>query len=279
MIASDFIYCRPDTLKEAATVYAKLAGEGKSPVYYGGGSEIITMSRAGSIAPGAVIDLKSIPECKVLEQNGAALMIGGAVTLRSIRESKLFPLLGAAAGRIADHTNQCRITLGGNLCGTIRYREASLPLMLTDAEVVLYGSGGERKASMLTIFRERMRLLPGEFICGVNIDARYLYAPFMHIKKTANEKIDYPLVNVSAIIIDGRIRAAFSGLCAFPFRSMEIEAVLNDKTASISSRIDKAADLLPAPALADAEGLSQYRIFVLKNTLCNVLERLRHDFK
>ena len=277
MIASNFIYCRPDTIEEAAAVYAKLNQEGKTPVYYGGGSEIISMSRAGSIKPGAVIDLKAIPQCSILELGETELMIGGAVTLHSIRESKLFALLGTAVSRIADHTNQCRITLGGNLCGTIRYREASLPLMLTDAEIVLHGPGGLRQVPIHAVFQERMKLEPGEFVCRIKIARPYLTAPFMHIKKTTNEKIDYPLVNVSAVIIDGRLRVAFSGLCPFPFRSTEIEAVLNDGAAAVESRINQAVNLIPAPALADVEGSGDYRIFVWKNTLRQVLERAKHD--
>lgn len=277
MIASNFIYCRPDTMEEASSVYARLDREGKSPVYYGGGSEIITMSRAGSIEPGAVIDLKAIPECNVLGLDEQELTIGGAVTLHSIRESKLFSLLGTAAGRIADHTNQCRITLGGNLCGTIPYREASLPLLLADAEIVLYGSGGWRKISIHTVFRERMRIEPGEFVCQLKIARRHLNVPFIHVKKTTNEKIDYPLVNVSAIVIDGRLRTAFSGLCPYPFRSAEIEALLNDQAATIEERISKAASSLPASAVTDVEGSGEYRLFVWKNTLRQVLERAKHD--
>ena len=49
MIPFDFIYCRPNTLSEALEAYSQLKSEEKGPVYYAGGSEIITMSRAGSI--------------------------------------------------------------------------------------------------------------------------------------------------------------------------------------------------------------------------------------
>lgn len=277
MIASNFIYCRPDTAEEAASVYSQLDWESKSPVYYGGGSEIITMSRSGSVKPGAVIDLKAIPECNVLELDGTGLTIGGAVTLHNIRESKLFAFLGTTAGRIADHTNQCRITLGGNLCGTIQYREAALPLLLADAVVILHSPRGRRSVSIHAVFCERMRLEPGEFVCQVKIDGRFLTVQFMHVKKTTNEKIDYPLVNISAIIIDGKLRAAFSGLCPFPFRSADIEAALNEPTSDIESRIKKAAGLLPAPAVTDVEASGEYRLFVWKNTLRKILERLKHD--
>ncbi len=272
MIPFDFSYCRPDSLKEAADAYAQLSVEGKSAVYYGGGSEIITLSRAGSIRPDAVIDIKHIPECGVLTIDGEALHIGAACTLNQVKESKLFPLLGLACGRIADHTNQCRITLGGNLCGTILYRETSLPLLLADASLTLYGPEGERTLAFQSVFAGRMQLKPGELIVQVHVPDWALHARHAHIKRTTNEKIDYPLVNVTALWKDNLLRAAFSGICPYPFRSGQIEAVLNDRAVPCRERAERAAGLLPEPPYGDAEGSGEYRSFVLKNTLCALLE-------
>ncbi len=272
MIPFDFIYCRPDSMKEAADEYNKLQAEGKTAVYYAGGSETITMCRAGSIRPDAVIDIKNIPECAMLTIDGQTLHIGAACTLNQIKGSKAFPLLGLACGRIADHTNQCRITLGGNLCGTIIYRETSLPLMLSDADVTLYGPEGLRTAPFQSVFQGRMQLKPGEFVVQVHVPGWALHARCAHIKRTANEKIDYPLINVTAIWKDDLLRAAFTGICSHPFRSQEIEAVLNDRTVPCDMRAEKAAGLLPEPAYGDVEGSGEYRSFVLKNSLRALLE-------
>ncbi|WP_444644347.1 FAD binding domain-containing protein [Caproiciproducens sp. R1] len=277
MIPFSFIYCRPDSLKEAADIYRQLRTEGKAPVYYAGGSEIITMCRSGSIRPDAVIDIKNIPECTALAMDGQVLTIGTACTLNQIKESKLFPLLGLACGRIADHTNQCRITLGGNLCGTIIYRETSLPLLLSDADLVLYGEKGKRTVLFHSVFRGRMQLDSGELAVQVRIPGWALQAHHAHVKITANEKIDYPLVDVAAIRKDNFLRTAFSGVCSHPFRSKEMEAVLNDRSLPYEVRADKAVKLLPEPAYGDVEGTGAYRIFVLKNTLRKLLEDWEND--
>lgn len=276
MIPLDFIYCRPDSLQEAAEIYSQMRASGQNPVYYSGGSEIITMCRAGTINPGAVIDIKVIPECNELRFCGDKLVIGACNTLSRIKDAKNFPLLGKACGRVADHTNQCRITLGGNLCGTIIYRETSLPLMLCDAEVLLYGQSGARTEMFSSVFDKNMLLGEGELVVQVHIPAWALDAPFVHVKKTTNEKIDYPLVNVTALSKDGAMRVAFSGLCAFPFRSMEIEQVLGDKSATPQARVEAAAALLPEPARSDVEGSGEYRLFVMKNTLLELLEAQSH---
>lgn len=277
MISFPFTYCRPDSLKEAADIYQQLRMEGKSPVYYAGGSEIITMCRSGSIRPDAVIDIKNIPECTVLAMDGQTLMIGAACTLNQIKESKLFRLLGLACGRIADHTNQCRITLGGNLCGTIIYRETSLPLMLSDADLVLCGPEGKRTVPFHSVFQGCMRLNSGELAVQAHIPGWALQARHAHIKITANEKIDYPLVDVAAIWKGTALYTAFSGVCSHPFRSEQIEAVLNDRSLPCRVRADRAANLLPEPAYSDVEGSGEYRIFVLKNTLRKLLEDWEND--
>lgn len=276
MIAHDLIYCRADTLSEAADAFSQLESERKTALYYAGGSEIITMCRSGSIRPDAIIDIKNIPECRALSMEAQALHIGAACTLSQISTSKLFPLLGLACGRIADHTNQCRITLGGNLCGTIIYRETSLPLLLADADITLFGPAGARVLPLRAVFDGRMRLNPGELIVRLEIPLWALSARHFHIKKTTNEKIDYPLVSVAAICKNDHLRAGFSGICAYPFRSEAIEAAINDRAKSVLERVALAAALLPEPPRTDVEGTGEYRLFVWKNTLSALLEEWEH---
>jgi CO/xanthine dehydrogenase FAD-binding subunit len=272
MIPFEFIYCRPNSIKEATEAYNQLRCEGKDPTFYAGGSEIITMSRAGSIQPEAVIDLKDIPELNVLSRDQQCLHIGAACSLNRIRDAKLFHLLGLACGRIADHTNQCRITLGGNLCGTIIYRETSLPLLLSDADVAIAGPEGMRTVPFSSVFSSKIQLNSGEFLVSLQVPSWALEARYAHIKHTTNEKIDYPLVSVAALWKGNDLRTAFSGLCSHPFRSEEMEAVLNDHAITIKSRIEKAAELLPESAYGDVEGSGEYRVFILKQTLASLLE-------
>lgn len=277
MIPFNFIYYRPDSLKEARDVFSQLESDGKRAVYYSGGSETISMCRIGSIQPDAVIDIKNIPECKELSVDAEKLHIGSVCTLSRISESNLFPLLGLSCGRIADHTNQSRITLGGNLCGTIIYRETSLPLLLADAEVTLYSKEGIRTVPFKSVFDKKMQLKPGEMIVQVHIPIWALSAHHYHIKKTANEKIDYPLISIAAIYKDNILRIGFSGVCSYPLRSEQIEAVLNNRTKSCNERVELAASLLPEPVYCDAEASGEYRLFVFKNTLQELLEDLEND--
>ncbi len=274
MIPFNFDYYRPDSVDEAMQIYKELDAQQKNPIYYGGGTEIISMARVHNIHTKAVIDLKGIPECNVLEFQGDLLNIGSSVTLSRISESKIFPLLGKSVGRIADHTIQCKITLGGNIGGTIIYREAILPLLLADANVTIAGENKLRQVPIAEVFGESLHLAKGEFIVSFSLGKEYMTLPFVHVKKTKNEKIDYPLISIAAMKQNDKIRIAFSGVCSFPFRCAKVEEDLNDKNSSWDIRINNALKDLPAPILNDVSGSDKYRKFMLKKVIINTLETL-----
>ncbi|HEX3046382.1 MAG TPA: FAD binding domain-containing protein [Bacillota bacterium] len=274
MIPFDFEYYRPDTLGEAVELYQTLSARGLAPLYFGGGTEIISMARLNTIRTGAVIDIKSIPECNTFEIKANQLIIGAAVTLTRIMESGLFPLLGKSGGRVADHTIRGKITVGGNLCGKIIYREAILPFLLAESEVVIIGPGGERRAKILEVFQQTMQLNPGELLVQLITGQEHLALPHNAVKKTRLDKIDYPVVTIAALKKDGRIRVAISGLCAFPFRLLMIEDELNNQGLEMGDRVNNTIRQLPAPILSDIQASAEYREFVYKNTLLKIVRVL-----
>lgn len=273
MIPFDFEYYKPETIEEAVLIYADLSSRGKKPLYYGGGTEIISMSRAYNIDTDAVIDIKGIPECNVMELKDNKLIIGAAVTLTQIAEGNLFPLLSLAVKRIADHTVQGKITLGGNIAGTIIYRESVLPLLLSDSTIVIAFPGGRKEVKFKEIFDKRIGVNKGELIVSVGVDERFLNLPYLHAKRTKSDKIDYPLITISALKNHGYINIAFSGVCDYPFRSLEVEEYLNDESMSNEDKIDKAIGSIPGKILSDLLGSSDFRKFMLKKMLLEIIEK------
>lgn len=274
MIPFDFEYYKPETVEEAADLYSDLKSRGKKPLYYGGGTEIISMARAFNIYTEAVVDIKGIPECNTQELSDDKLIIGSAVTLTQIAESNLFPLLGLTVQRIADHTIQDKITLGGNIAGTIIYKEAVLPLLISDSEVTIAGEGGRRQIRLKDIFDKEIKLQDGEFIVNVSVSSRFASLPYLHAKRTKSDKIDYPLVTLAALKDNNRINIAFSGVCRFPFRSSSIEDHLNDISNPINIRINNIIDNMPDVILSDLAGSADFRKFMLQKMLMEVLDRL-----
>ncbi|WP_312940781.1 FAD binding domain-containing protein [Oscillibacter sp.] len=274
MIPFDFEYYRPDTAKGAVSVFAELEAKGKNPVFYGGGSELISMARVGSRSFGAVVDLKNISECTRMEDRGDYVYLGAGLTLSDLIEWNGFPLLAKTAGRIADHTMQCKITLGGNLAATIIYRETALPLLLSDAKLTFAAADGFQEYEIDRVFQERLFLPPGAFLAGVTLDKRFFSLPYFHEKKTRNEKIDYPLITAAGLKKEGALRIAFSGLAAFPFRNSKVEKILNSSLLSREKRADKVVKVLSEIIQSDLSGSAEYRKFVLKETILNILDTM-----
>ncbi len=274
MLAYDFDYYLPDTLQGAVQIYDDVSEQGKHPFYYGGGTEIISMSRVSNLKPDAVIDIKSIPECRGIGTDGTKLSFGAAATLSDIRRTELFPLLSLTAGRIADHTIQCRLTLGGNLSGMIVYRETLMPLLLADAQIEIAFSGGTKMAPAALALAGGKRPESGELIVRAVVDEAAAVLPCYHIKKSKSEKIGYPLVTVCALSAGDALRLAASGLCAYPFRFADIKVKDGFVAADIAAQL---VSEIPAPVLDDLEGSAAYRLFIFQKTAEKIIAEFQRN--
>jgi xanthine dehydrogenase molybdenum-binding subunit len=194
--------------------------------------------------------------------------------LTQISEENLFPLLSEVSRGVADHTIRDKITLGGNICGKIIYREAVLPFLLCNSTAVIAGKKGLRKVQMMEAFEQKLKLDKGEFLVQLITDSSFLELPHMSIKKTRQEEIDYPLITVSALLKDNQVRIAFSGVLPYPFRSLMAEDILNDRSLPIASRIDQGIESLPQPVMGGLSGSPEYRTFVLKNIIYDIMTEL-----
>ncbi len=223
LISYDFEYYLPSSIKEAVHLFEELHGKGKDPIYFSGGTEIITLGRLNTVKTGAVIDIKQIPECRIFDLQQEYLVTGAANTLTNIEEINLFPLLSKTVSEIADRTARNKITAGGNVCGQIFYREAVLPFLLTDSQMVIAGSKGIKTVSIHDVFNQRLLLEHGELLVQLKTDQSYLNQPFASIKKRRQWNTGYPLITVAALKVNGMIRIAISGLTTYPFRSPQME--------------------------------------------------------
>lgn len=281
MIPFDFAYYRPDSAEEAVDMFQRLSSEGKEPMYYSGGTEIISFSRLYQLYPKAVIDIKGITQCNLLEFNRDELIIGSAVTLTQIQEANFFPLLSWCGGRVADHTIRDKITLGGNICARIPYRESVLALLVADSEIGVIGPKGFRRLPVNQAFNQVLHMEKGELLTQVITQKAKLKLPFYSTKVTTNgevsypqNRIGYPVVSAAALLSDQGVQIAFSGLCNFPFRSRKIEEQLNQKKLPVTERIKRALDHLPAPIISDMEGSAPYRAFVFENVVSELMKKL-----
>ncbi|KRE55874.1 FAD binding domain-containing protein [Paenibacillus sp. Soil750] len=274
MISFDFEYVLPDTVEEAIQAFQRADSLGLDPLYYSGGTEIITMARLNQLRTGAIIDVKAIPESNVLLHKDGHWIVGAARTLTELADDNSFPLLTETVLHLADQTNRNKITIGGHLCGKLFYREALLPFLLSDSQVVLASPNGVRQVSIHSVFNGELRLERGEVLIQIITDQRYLNQPTFTVKCTKMAYIDYPVVRICAMNMGGWMRFAFSGVSTVPFRSQQIDERLNNHSLPPKLRIDQVIRSWPLPVLNDILASADYRRFVLRNTLSDTLAAL-----
>ena len=267
-------YFYPATLDQATSIFSVKKREGYFPGYFAGGTEIITLGRLNQSEVNIAIDIKQIPSCNIYQLNEDYLVIGSAISLTDIVEKNYFPLLSEICREIADKTARNKITVGGNICGEIFYREAVLPLLLTNSVFVVSSESEMRTEFLMQMFHKKLALRDGELFVQSFIEKKYLKQPYVAIKVRQQWDTGYPLITAAALKMNEEVRVAFSGLCPFPFRSLEIERVLNDSSHSKSDRIKWAIEKIPGPILDDVEGTSDYRLFMFENILENILGQL-----
>ncbi|MFS0645662.1 FAD binding domain-containing protein [Siminovitchia sp. 179-K 8D1 HS] len=264
-------YYRPTKILEAVELFQELEQAGKQPMYYSGGTEILTLGRLNIDTPRSIIDIKDIPECAIFKKTAQYLTIGSCVPLTKIEEVDSFPLLTDVSAEIADRTARNKITIGGNICGKIFYREAVLPFLLADSHILVADAQGEKELPIHDVFNKELKLKNGELLVHIQTDTNILQLPFLARKIRKQWETGYPLITGAAIKAHGQIRLAFSGLCPFPFRSMEMEREINRTDLSFEDRVERTLEHVPEPILDDIEGSSAYRLFVLQNLLMDFL--------
>ncbi|WP_352418793.1 FAD binding domain-containing protein [Proteiniborus sp.] len=274
MISYDFEYYRPETYMEAIELFEEKLKEGKNPIYYSGGTETVTYARKKLINTGTVIDLKKIPECLAFSEAQDKIIYGAALSLNEIVEKTNFELMANVTRKIADHTVRNRLSLGGNICGRLFYREAILPVLVTEGKAVVAGKEGVKKIPILEFFDKRVNLKSGEILLQIEIDKKYATFPHYNERKEKQGEIDYPLFHLAALKDEKNIRFAFSGICPYPFRSLELEKVLNDKTKSFEERAQYAVENLPSNARNDIFASSDFRKYLFENAIVNALKKL-----
>jgi CO/xanthine dehydrogenase FAD-binding subunit len=274
MIPFNFEYYQPSTLAEAVELYTTLEDDQKKPLYYSGGTEILSFGRHGKLLFGAVIDIKKIEEMKVFQVENDKLLVGAGISLSVLADQNLYPLLARVSRAVADRTIRNRLTLGGNICSRLPYREAVLPFLLAETEAFVVGPNGSRSEPLSALFDKRLRLAPGELLVQLSLSEKHGQLKARAKRREKHGPVNYPLLHTVAAFNSGFLSVAVSGLCAFPFRSADIEKALNDNSLSLQDRVDQAVALLPADIRSDDLASAEYREALWRQDLTEMIEEM-----
>ena len=283
MIPFEIEYIRPASSEDAAALYKEVSDAGRTARYLSGGPELVTMARDGKLKYDVLIDLKRIPETTILDES--TLTYGACVRLSQLRDRitdrGATDLVGQAAGGVADRTTRNSITLGGNICGMLPYREALLPFLILDGEATLQSPDGRRQAPLAQIFNKRLKLEPGEFLVSLQLDEAVRKMDGFYRRRTRDPQVDYPLVTLCMALGENGYRVAVGGAFGPPVRSLAVEQALNEATAGASSAragaataAEKAVASFDEAFRTDMRGSAEYRKALLQQSIRLGLETL-----
>ncbi|RTZ54737.1 xanthine dehydrogenase [Bacillus sp. SAJ1] len=274
MIPFNFEYMKVYTIQEAVSLYQHFLLSGKTPMYFGGGTEIITLGRTSSLFTDAVIDINGIPECNILLEREQKLILGSCISLTQSVYQDSFPLLSKTAIEIADQTARNKISLGGNICSNIRFKEGILPFLITDSNVVIANEGGIREIPIKDAFNEEYQLPAGTLLVQLLVDEEYINAPYYAKKIRTIGTVGYPVISINAIKINGRLKIAVSGISLLPIHEETIDNRLNNRQLAYKDRIKEAIDAWPKPIIDDIQGSADYKKYLLEKNLLEIFQKL-----
>lgn len=267
MVDFDFTFLQPKTIKEAQRAYRTYTDDGKKVMYFGGGTEFISRARHGEMNVDIVIDIKHIPECQVYEVIDGELVIGAGVTLSTVTDHDLFPLLSSVIRKIATRTARNKISIGGNVCSDLPYKEVCLPFLLAESHLIIATEEGLVERSM----KELTKLKADEFIVQIITDEEMVKKPFFHVKRTRQSQINYPIVTMATMEVNRHLRVAMSGLYDEPIRSKKMEEVINQKEGTTEELSKEGLKIISKNVIDDDLASKDYRRFVFKTILQQIL--------
>ncbi len=259
---------RPETLEEAL---ALLEQHGDDAVAMQGGTELLLLLKLGLADYRHVVDLKRLPELRVLETQNGGLRIGAGVTHLELERSALvragWPALVRMEQMVANIRVRAAGTIGGNLVFSDPHSDPATFLLASDAVLSLQGRSGSRELPIddFLLGPYDTALQPGELLVSVDVPSPADGARIVHSKLSFHER---PAATVTCLvrILDGTIaeaRIAVGSVGPVPVRAGESERLLTglDAATPDAAALEEAAGAASEAArpTEDANGSVDYK--------------------
>ncbi len=164
---SRFTYARAHSVEEAV---ALLSDPNEKSVPLAGGTDLLVNIRKAPPTFTRVVDVRRVPEMRIIEVREAQLVIGAAVSYTELAESALVQryatCLAQAARTVGGPAIANMGTLGGNIASAAPWADALPPLICLDAHAHLRSVEGARSLPVaeLVLAPNQTRLRANELI-------------------------------------------------------------------------------------------------------------------
>ncbi len=226
----DVRYAAPGTLDEAVALLAGANGKGR---VLAGGTDLLVQMRAGTAAPGLIVDVKKIPEMMTIaDLGGGAFRVGAAVPCAEISEHEAlcaaWPGVVEAIDLIGSTQVQGRASAGGNLCNASPAADSIPAMIAAGAVVAIQGPKGRRELPVEKICAGpgKTTLTPGEIVVSITLPKRPKGSGDAYLRLIPRTEMDIAVVGcgVSLTMDKGKVTAARVGLGAVAPTPLLVEA-------------------------------------------------------
>ncbi|MEO1054831.1 MAG: xanthine dehydrogenase family protein subunit M [Bacteroidota bacterium] len=251
MIPNAFEYQRASSVEDALNLLHENGDEAK---LLAGGHSLLPAMRLRLNEPEKLIDISRIPELRYIEERDGFITIGAATTHDDIEHSDLIkshlPMMTEAAGLIGDQQVRNKGTIGGSIAHADPAADWPASLLAAEAEITVKSVNGSRTISAANFFHGLYMtdLAENELITEIRLPipaagTRSTYVKFMQPASR------FAIVGCAAIVSGNgtadKVRVAFTGVSAKPYRATGIENALQGNAVnadSIASAVTSATD-------------------------------------
>ena len=270
------------SLNEALSLLASERGAWRP---FAGGTDLMVLFEAGTLARGRYLSIWGLPELLGITGSDRDVSIGALTTYTDVRRSELiereFPLLVRAARETGGVAIQNRGTIGGNIANASPAADTPPALLVYDAELELRSAHAVRRVRYAEFHRgyKQMDLAADELITRVVLPrGRAGWQEDYRKVGTRRAQAIAKVCFAAAVKIESRtihdIRLAYGSVAPVPLRCTRTEAILRGREISDQTIASAEQELLGEIApIDDVRSTAAYRRRVSANLLGDFLRR------
>lgn len=270
MLMPRFEYRMAREAREAAAWCAEIPGAR----FLAGGTDLLSMARAGAFQPSVLVDIKGIPGLGEIRVNkDGSVDIGAAVTVASVarhpRVRSAFGVLATCCESLGSYPIRERATVVGNLCTASPCADTAAALLTLEATLHVVTPGDEtREIPLVTFFRgpRQTALGPGELVTHVRIPDSTAGVRGVYLRLARRRGVD--IATVAALVAEladpsverFRYRVSLLSVAPTPLRVLEAERILDAAGPGEAAAL-RAAEASQAACrpITDVRGTAEYR--------------------
>lgn len=262
-----FEMLRPRSLSEAS---ALLAQHGEDARLIAGGTTLVILMKQRRVHCRYLVDLQGIADLDQIAKDGPWVRIGAMATHRSVECSPTIrnslPVVAQAFGKIGNVRVRQTASVGGNLAHADYRLDPPPALLVSGAEVVLFGPKGFRTLPMTDFYLGLYETALGsaEILAQVKIPPMPEASKAIYLKFSSLSANDWPCLGVAALLAQagGRceeLRLGLGGVADTPLLVRGLEFVRGHKlTEDLLEEVLRIAERQISP-ISDLRGSEWYK--------------------